>query len=388
MSKKREDWDEMSLFGYSKRTLYWGIWTLLGLFMTTQDLIRAVNPITLRTVGVSLGLNLGQNMIWGVVSLGTLWIVRRYPLHNHPPASHWLLHSIVSVLIVPLGLVLVWGTATLQDPSIGFGLESFVGFLFWYFSFHHLVCYWGVVGIHEGIVILQNYWDGEAQVSRLESELVETELRMLKVQLNPHFLFNALNTVSTLVHHDPGKADQMLVKLSAFLQVALEQDPDDFRSLGSEISLLRDYLEIERIRFGDQIKVNFQIQPSLLGAQIPAFILQPLVENAIKHGLRGRKAGGIICIYAMQSKGRLILEVSDNGHGRGANGAPGAGLGLRNTRQRLEQHYRQHQSFDLCFPDEGGAIARISLPLHVDSESPRFMESPQMTVTSVSGDFA
>lgn len=356
--------------------------------MTTQDLIRAVNPITLKSATVSLALNLGQNMIWGVVSLGTLWTVKRFPLHNHPPASHWVLHFFVSVLIVPLGLVFVWGTATLFDPSVGFGLDSFVGFLFWYFCFHHLVCYWGVVGVHEGIVILQKYWDRETQISRLEAELVETELKMLKVQLNPHFLFNALNTVGTLVHNDPGKADQMLVKLSAFLQAALEQDPEDFRSLGSDISMLRDYLEIERIRFGDQIDVKFEIPPSLHEAQIPTSILQPLVENAIKHGLRGRNARGTVCVQAIQSNGRLVLEVSDNGHGKNANGAPGAGLGLRNTRERLEHHYGQHQSFELSFPDGGGAIARISLPLHVDSGSPRFLESSGMSAVAIPVGFA
>lgn len=364
----------LKLFGLPIKVLYWSVWALLGLYMATQDMIRLQGPLTLSGTMLSLALNLGQNLIWGVISLGTLWIVRRYPLHGRPPIRHWVIHLVGSSIIVPAGLGLVWSLATLVDSSSGFELEAFIGFLFWFFSFHHLVCYWGVIGIHEGLTIIKGYRESEISLSRLESELADAELQTLKIQLNPHFLFNALNTVSTLIHSDPDKADRMLMKLSRFLRISLEQTKETFTTLSAEISLMEDYLQIERVRFGDQINIVLEIPQELRDAQVPAFILQPLVENAIKHGINGRSTGGTLSIRAQEVGGRLVLEIQNDGDGRRPHliEAQGFGIGLKNTRIRLEQHFGQDQSFELSFPKTGGAISRLSFPLQMAKYSPRF----------------
>ena len=355
------------LLGYSTRTLYWGVWALLGLFMATQDMIRSPASLTIGAVFQFLYLNLGQNLIWGLISLGTLWIVRRYPLHSQPPLRNWLTHLVASSVIVPAGLLVVWALATLLDASSGFALDDFIGFLFWYFCFHHLVCYWGVVGIHEGLILLRSYRESEIRLSRMESELAAAELQSLKTQLNPHFMFNALNTISTQIFSSPQSADRMLMKLSNFLRLSLDQEHESFKPLCSEIHLIEEYIEIERVRFGDKISLWTNVSSGLEEALVPAFILQPLVENAIKHGIQNRSSGGNITVRGFHQQDMLVLEIQDDGSGNQSSPRTtvGFGLGLDNTRRRLKQHFGKRQSFELVFPPTGGAISRLSFPLRL-----------------------
>jgi hypothetical protein len=338
--------------------------------MATQDLIRWDMPLSLSALMGILILNVGQNLAWGGLSLGTLWVTTMFPLHSHPPARHWLAHLLASALIVPAGMVLIAGMAFVHTPPRGPLLEAFLRFAFWFISFEYLICYWGVVGLHEGFQILQQYREKEFQVSLLESQLAESQLQALRVQLNPHFLFNTLNTLSALLRSDPVKADGMLIRLSHFLRVSLEKNREECTSLGQELSLLEDYLDIERVRFGEHLRVVVEVPRGLQEARIPAFILQPLLENAIKHGLTGCRRGGEIHLRAHQADHQLVLEVQDNGlgiHG-GGNPVQGTHLGLNITRNRLERHYGPDQSFSLQFPEEGGALARISLPLQMEPE--------------------
>ena len=142
---------------------------------------------------------------------------------------------------------------------------------------------------------------------------------------------------------------------------------------------MEDYLDIERVRFGDQLEFFIEVPECLREALIPAFILQPLLENAIKHGLAGRPSGGKIHLRAYQEGQRLVVDVRDNGLGvrGGSDPAKGTNIGLRNTRTRLQRHFAQDQSFSLQFPEDGGALARISLPLKIDSESPLIQKHPR-----------
>jgi LytS/YehU family sensor histidine kinase len=269
-------------------------------------------------------------------------------------------------------MIAIAGMSFLYSPPRAPLVIAFIQFARRFISFSYLVCYWGVVGLHEGFQILKGSQEKELQVSILESQLSESQLQALKVQLNPHFLFNALNTLSALIHSDPAKADRMLIRLSHFLRISLEKTREESTTLGQEISVLEDYLDIERVRFGDQLQFSIEVPECLREALIPAFILQPLLENAIKHGIAGRPTGGRIHLRASQEDRVLVLEVRDNGlglHG-GDEPAKGTNIGLRITRSRLERHYGPEQSFSLQFPQAGGAVARISLPLQFDSESP------------------
>ncbi len=360
----------MTVQGFMQSRLYWGAWTLLGLFMTTQDLIIWDKEITARVLTGLLLLNLGQNLAWGGLSLITICVTLRFPLHADPPLRNWRVHVLASLLIVPVGMILVTILAFLHSPPKGPLLEAFLHFAGWYISFEYLVCYWGVVGLHEGFQILRQYREEEFQVSVLEAKVAEAQLQALKIQLNPHFLFNALNTLSALLNSRPDRADRMLMKLSHFLRVSLAKRREELTPLGQEVQLMEDYIDLERLRFDEDLQVSIEVPEDCSKALVPAFILQPLLENAFKHGLAGRRTGGMIRLRALLDQGTLVVEVQDNGRGPSSavNPTSGTHLGLQITRARLQRHFGTDHDFQLEFLPQGGALARIRLPFKRDPE--------------------
>ncbi len=356
----------MAFEGPQAKRLYWSAWVLLGLFMATQDLLRSQMPQTLKYVGQILLMNLVQNLTWGLLSLITLQIVRRYPLHTHPPVKHWCVHLMAGVVITMVGLVLVAIPAFVLDSPVRL-LVAFKRFVGSYFSFEFLVCYWGVVGIHEGIQILKSTRERELRVSMLESKVAQAQLRTLQMQLNPHFLFSSLNAVSTLMHTNPATADQMLMKLSKLLRLSLEQSRDEETSLAQELAFLECYLDVERIRLGDRLRVILEVPEPLLNAQVPAFVLQPLLENAIQHGICERSQGGTIHIRASQARGILTMEVQDDRQRPAAVPDPDV------PHTQVEESYGKGLGLDLSYLEGGGAVARIRLPLTLQDSSPRFV---------------
>src|SRR4029079_2186861 len=177
-------------------------------------------------------------------------------------------------------------------------------------------------------------------------------LQALKMQLHPHFLFNTLNSISALLDEDVDAADQMLARLGDLLRMTLENSGAQEITLQEELEFLRCYLEIEQVRFNDRLTVDMKIEPATLDAQVPNLILQPIVENAIKHGIVSRIAPGRIEISAIRYGGSLKLQVRDNGPGlhpgEASSGRVKEGLGLANTRARLEQRYRHDHRFEMC----------------------------------------
>jgi len=348
--------------------LYWGAWCLLGLFMASQDIISWGMPLSRRDILALIVLNVGQYLVWGLLSLATLWVCRRFPLHHRPPGTHWLGHLAASLLIVPAALVLGGGMSFLVDPPKAPWAEALLKFVAWYATFHYLICYWGVVGIHEGIQILESHQREEVRISQLESQLAEARLQDVRAQLSPHFLFNALNTLSAVMHSDPGLADRILVRLSQFLRTSLEQSREDLVTLDREAGYLQDYLSIEGLRFGNGgpgLSSSIDLPGTLQGALVPPFLLQPLVENAIKHGHPAGPGGLRIEVRARRDGSFLDLDIIDNGMGgnRSAAPPPGTGLGLRSTRLRLEQVFGAEAKLELLFPSDGGARVRIRIPL-------------------------
>ena len=360
----------MTVRDYMKSRWYWGAWVVLGIFMATQDLIVWDKPITSTVLVGLLLLNLGQNLAWGVLSLATIQVCLWFPLHASPPLKNWLAHLGASLLIVPTGMALITAMALWHSPPNGGLLESALRFALWYISFEYLVCYWGVVGLHEGLQILRQYRAEELQVTVLETRLAEARLQSLKLQLNPHFLFNALNSLSALLNSHPERADRMLVKLGHFLRVSLSQPREGLTPLHQELEVMEDYLDLERVRFDEGLKVIFQIPEVCREALVPAFILQPLLENAFKHGLVARRTDGMIHIRARQEGGAMVVEVQDNGGGsHSIEVPPGTHLGLQITQARLARHYGDAQDLQLEFLPQGGALARIRLPFQMGSPS-------------------
>jgi sensor histidine kinase YesM len=227
-----------------------------------------------------------------------------------------------------------------------------------------LAIYWAVVAIHQAILYYRKYRERELQTSQLEARLAQSRLQVLKMQLHPHFLFNTLNAISELVHRDPDAADTMLTDLSDLLRMSFENLEVQEVPLKQELEFLRKYLEIEQMRFQERLRVEMDISPETLGASVPNMILQPLVENAIKHGISPRAEGGRIDITAIRNNGHLQIAVSDDGLGMSQHEteSPREGVGLSNTRKRLRHLYGDRQKFDLRSAGERGVIVSLEMP--------------------------
>jgi two-component sensor histidine kinase len=203
----------------------------------------------------------------------------------------------------------------------------------------------------------------EAQTARLQAQLAESRLAALRTQLNPHFLFNPLNAVSALVERDPRGVRRMIARLSELLRSTLDQSNEKEVPLRRELDFLERYLEIMQIRFQGKLEVDVRVDPAVLDALVPNLILQPLVENAIKHGVSEVEGVGRITVSAEERDDTLRLRVVDNG--RGPAGGPIAdGVGVRNTRARLAELYGTAQSLSLGAAEGGGFVAEVTLPYH------------------------
>lgn len=202
------------------------------------------------------------------------------------------------------------------------------------------------------------------RAAMLETQLAQAELRALRMQLQPHFLFNTLHTIGALVDEEPAKARRMTSRLGDFLRMTLEAGQAPEISLAQELTFLRHYLDIEQIRFGSRLTVIEEVDPALLGVKVPNLILQPLVENALRHGLAAREQGGTLTLRAEQVAGNLRLQVVDSGCGLPAN--PTFGIGLSNVFRRLAQHFGAAGSLTLTPAPGGGTCASVVLPLRVE----------------------
>ncbi|MDQ3323690.1 MAG: histidine kinase [Acidobacteriota bacterium] len=217
--------------------------------------------------------------------------------------------------------------------------------------------YAAIVGISHAAFYYRRYHERSAQLAR-------AHLQTLQMQLQPHFLFNTLNTISELVHRDPQAADRTIARLGDLLRLALETEHLPEVSLRQELEFLGKYLEIEKTRFHDRLTVDFAVEAETLDACLPSMILQPLLENALRHGIATRPGAGIIGIRAERFDGMLQLKISDNGGGIADAGAGNLreGIGLSNTRARLRQLYGTRQTLILHNSESGGLEVILQIP--------------------------
>lgn len=208
--------------------------------------------------------------------------------------------------------------------------------------------------------------DRELQASKLESKLSQAQLQILEMQLQPHFLFNTLNGIMVLIKHEPDMASRMIARLSEFLRLTLESAGEQEVTLRRELEYLNRYIQIEQLRFGDRLTVEQRVDPDDLEALVPNLILQPLVENAIRHGVSKRRGPARISVEARRENGSLTIHVRDNGGGLDGGDGEGVkeGIGIRNTRTRLQYLYGAAQGFDLSSPEGGGVDVRLTIPYH------------------------
>jgi len=206
----------------------------------------------------------------------------------------------------------------------------------------------------------------EERTQALEAQLTEARLAALRMQLNPHFLFNTLHAVSTLVDRDPQGVRSMITRLSELLRRVLDEEAPQEVPLSEELDFLDDYLEIQTIRFQGRLDIDIDVPPRLRDAHVPNLILQPIVENAIRHGASQVRGVGRIEIRARRRNGQLKLDVEDNGPGPPDD--PTDGLGLRNVRARLQELYGDDQDVALTTATSGGTLTTLSLPYHTSTD--------------------
>jgi signal transduction histidine kinase len=229
-----------------------------------------------------------------------------------------------------------------------------------------ILVYWSLFGVCQGLSDYRRSQQRERRAAELEARLTRAKLQALRMQINPHFLFNTLNAISTLVYVDPKAADEMIGDLSELLRRCFDDVEEQEISLGRELQFIGAYINIEKKRFGDRLQMEQDVPKDLLDALIPALILQPLVENAIRHGIEPRRAPGLISIQAKRVGDNLCLIVRDNGVGPVENGdrQKRRGIGLANTQARLRELYGANQKFSFSKGEPRGCTVEMQMPYH------------------------
>lgn len=340
---------------------YVGAWTFMALYFTTWDALMYPSS----GFGHHLAINGLQNLVWAILGLGLIALAERRPIESFrlKELPVWGLHLAASLVVASLGLFVAFliSRATMEKP-VPLGSPLFWKSLKHFFSFYlhtNLLILWAVVGAFHGWRMQRRLRERELEAVRLEARFAEAQHQALRMQLQPHFLFNTLNSISALVHSDPEDADRMISRLGDFLRMTLDEAPDSEVPLRKELAFIEAYLAIERIRFRDRLKVQVEVPPALMSRLIPAFLLQPLVENALKHGLEGRPQGGTLHLRARGEADDLVIEIQDDGLGF----RPGReGVGLGNVRARLGLRYKGRASLELLGQPGTGTLAVLRLP--------------------------
>jgi two-component system, LytTR family, sensor kinase len=317
--------------------------------------------------------SLGQWWSWGLVALLIVAVDRRLPFADKQLGRRIATHLLVS-LPVTVVYVYVYGvTLALLGVitwSAVFDTQILLGALRGMFLWSWLV-YWLIVGAWQAHRYYDRYLSSELRMERLERRFSEARLNVLRMQLDPHFLFNALNTISAQVERDPRMARGMIEHLGDLLRLSLESRDKQELPLAEEMAFLDHYLAIQQIRFGDHLKIEIRIDSDVKYASVPCLFIQPLVENAIRHGISRRSSGGIVIVSARRVENQLQIRVLDDGVGLPAGWTleSSAGVGLSLTRDRIASLYPDGTSrFAVRRRVDGGTEVEITLPLSVVGE--------------------
>ena len=295
---------------------------------------------------------MGSAWLWVPLTICALWLADRLPLdrdtwrrrlsaHVTAAAAVCLVRAMAVVALNP------WGRWYTEIPPFREVLLTSVA--------NNLFLFGMLVGVGHALVYAQRYRERDAQ-------LVRAELHALKAQIHPHFLFNTLNAVTAHVRADPDVAERMLARLSQLLRHVLSSAGVEEVSLEEELEVARAYLDIERVRFEDRLRVGWSVDAETLPARVPHLVLQPLVENAVRHGIAPRAAEGTVEVVAARRGDRLYLAVRDDGVGMTTTSRAEEGVGLANTRARLRQLYGAHHTFTVTAAPAGGVHVELTLP--------------------------
>ncbi|HEY4300973.1 MAG TPA: histidine kinase [Candidatus Didemnitutus sp.] len=339
-------------------------WTLVGLAFASQFYLSSNllgRPVSW---GQAISYSLEDWYVYALLSWPVLVLARRFPPEAAAPWRTAGVHLLAAVVFSFAFVVLRSVVGEVHNVFIdepGSFADVFGPLFVKTFPFNLLV-YGVVITVSHALDYYRKYLERSVQTLELEKHLTEARLQALLRQLKPHFLFNTLNGIASLMHSDVAAADRMLVRLSELLRQTMAHSGAPLTALRDEFAFIEKYLEIERIRFRDRLGVNVQADPATLDALVPSLILQPLVENAIRHGIEPHARAGRIVLRSVREGDDLVLTVLDNGGGMPAGGFKREGIGLANTRARLAELYGARHRFDLANQPDGGLSIRMVFP--------------------------
>jgi signal transduction histidine kinase len=347
-----------------------GVWTLLGLCQAAQSYIfyatEGSRPLPgWRALAMGLSLWYGWALLWVFVSQ----LARRCPLEQRDFAWRLAFHLAAAVvfalakILLDYPIILAFYCPTPHLLTLGRFLPMALAD-----QFHtYVLIYWAMLGVAHALNYHRLSRERALRTSQLEARLAHAQLQMLKLQLHPHFLFNTLNSISALIHQDVELADRMVARLGDLLRLALQHFGPEEVPLRQELEFVLAYLEIEQARLGPRLGFHLDVDGGCAEALVPTFLLQPLVENAIRHGVAALPGPGRVEVRARREATCLSLEVRDTGPGLPP-GEPPEGVGLSNTRARLGRLYGEEYHFELAGGPRGGAVVRVIIPFRVGAD--------------------
>jgi two-component system LytT family sensor kinase len=340
------------------------LWSLIGIAFAGQFYLSSSLLGRSITWGQAISYSLADWYVWALLSIPISWLARRHPPRPESPwrtgGFHLGAALMFSLLYVVLRAFVGEAHGWLMDEEATFA-EVFRPLFVKTFPFNLLI-YGVIVSVSHALDYYRKYHERTVQTLELEKHLTEARLQSLLRQLKPHFLFNALNGIASLMYSDVAAAERMLVKLAELLRQTMSQTGAPLAPLRAEITFLECYLGIEQIRFRERLTIKMEIDPATLEAQVPSLILQPIVENAIRHGIEPQVKPGVITVRSERNGENLILTVMDNGGGMPPGGFAREGIGLANSQARLRELYGREQKFEMSNLPEGGLCVRLTFP--------------------------
>ena len=345
-----------------------GLWLVVGVLWGAQtalaSAVMGTNPVTLQD---AIKTALQQIVPWVPVTLAVIALTVRFPLGRGRWAKHAAIHLVAApVLSIAANMLVVLMYWASSGKYGGLGMLVQQAALWGTVRFHvALLVYAAILGITQGVLYYRSVQSRELQLAKMESQLAQARLQALNAQIRPHFLFNTLHTIGQLWRSGRSDdADAVLDHLGALFHKVTSSTSRFEVSLAEELELVRDYLAIEEVRFRDRLRPIVGAQPDALDCLVPPLILQPIVENAVRHGISAVSSAGVLEVSAIRDGSRLRLTVRDDGPGMSAaTKSPGSGTGLRNTRERLAELYGDRGLMSIADAPGGGTIVTVDIPV-------------------------
>jgi two-component system, LytTR family, sensor kinase len=347
-----------------KGTGWVALWSLIGLAIASEIYLSSNFLGRSITWSEAISDSLEDWYVYGLLSLPVVWLARKFPPERGTRSGTALIH-LAAALAFSISYIVVRTLVGEVDSRIAGESASFSEIfhpLFVRTIPFNLLVYGVILSMSHALDYYRKYHDRTVQTLELEKHLTEARLQALLHQLKPHFLFNTLNGIASLMHTDVDAADKMLVRLSELLRITMSHTGAPQTSLREEVAFIERYLDIEKIRFRNRLEVSITVSPAAIDAQVPSLILQPMVENAMHHGIEPNSKTGRIELRAVRSGETLVLSISDNGSGMPEGGFKREGIGVTNTRARLVELYGAEQRFEMANRPDGGLCVTITIP--------------------------